>query len=98
MVSGIAAAEAAMHHLGHEALTTGQLVHRGLEEAVSELPDVQIDADTTDADRELADLRRRLAALNDVRIDTDVSTREAAREIDDIRARLAELAATHPDV
>ncbi|HEX4816707.1 MAG TPA: hypothetical protein VFV66_28530 [Nonomuraea sp.] len=80
--------------VGRTAIRTRRL----LEDATKRLPKVEIDADSSDAERELADLARRLRDLSDKRIGIDVDAGQAANEAEQIRRELTALAALHPEV
>lgn len=98
LVTGITAAEARMHGLAADAEVTGRRVRAGLDEALSELPAVDIDADPTEADQEIAALRQRLEVIRDVTIGVDADTDRARTEIEDVRVRLVALVDSHPDI
>ncbi|KJK55647.1 hypothetical protein [Saccharothrix sp. ST-888] len=76
----------------------GDAMRRRLQVAADSLPPVRVNADTGPADRDLAQLREKLAALADKRIGVDISTAKAVQEIDDLQTHLERLALTHPDV
>lgn len=76
----------------------GDAMRRRLQVAADSLPPIRVDADTSEADRDLADLRTRMAALADRRIGVDVSIEQATREIEELQTHLGRLAVTHPDV
>lgn len=95
--AGIARAEARMHGLQADAEATGRRIHDGLEEALSELPEIHITADSTDADREIDSIRQRLEVLRDTRVGIDVPAEQAERDIAEVRARLVALGAMHPE-
>jgi SLT domain-containing protein len=66
--------------------------------ALRDLPKAEITADSSDADRKLADLRARLDELNGKTIGVDISAADAKAELDTIKASLDELARKSPDV
>ncbi|MCW2904696.1 MAG: hypothetical protein JWO67_6961 [Streptosporangiaceae bacterium] len=66
--------------------------------ALRDLPKAEINADSSDADRKLADLRTRLEELNGKTIGVDISAADAKAELDRIKASLDELARKSPDV
>jgi hypothetical protein len=80
--------------VGRTAIKTRRL----LEDATRRLPTIEITADSSDAERELAVLSTRLKSLSDQRIGIDVDAREAANEAEAIRRELTALAALHPEV
>lgn len=64
---------------------------RRVDAALKALPDIQIGADTSEADTEIAGLRTRLQALRDLRIGVDIDASDANRELQEIRAQLARI-------
>jgi hypothetical protein len=73
-------------------------MRRHLDAATRALPDVKIDADTSDADLKIAGIREDLAALRDAHIGVDLDEGEAVERLRRIRADLAELQAERPSV
>ncbi|MBT0771806.1 hypothetical protein KIH74_22890 [Kineosporia sp. J2-2] len=69
----------------------GRALKARLEAAFRSLPDVEIDADSTQADRKIADIRRRISELQDKRIGVDVDARTALVEIRRIQDQLRDL-------
>lgn len=65
---------------------------RRLEAATSNIPDVDIGADATEAEKTLHRLREEMAALGDAKIGVDVSAEKAMAEIHRIKAELAGVA------
>jgi Transglycosylase SLT domain len=65
-----------------------------LESAMKALPTARIDADSTPADRAIADIRAQLEALRDKRIGVDITDARALAELDALRVRLAALSET----
>lgn len=59
--------------------------------AMDKLPKVDLGADSTDADRKIADLRARMAELSGKRIGVDIDAGTALAEMADIRSQLREL-------
>lgn len=59
--------------------------------ALKAIPDIRIDADTSEADTEIAGLRTRLQALRDLRLGVDIDTGEALAEIQAIQQRLRQI-------
>jgi hypothetical protein len=80
--------------VGRTAIKTRQL----LESATKRLPEIEITADSSDAERDIADLARRLRGLADKRIGIDLDAGEAAREAESLRRELTELAALNPEL
>ncbi|MFK0182295.1 hypothetical protein ACIQVR_40795 [Streptomyces xanthochromogenes] len=76
----------------------GQRVRAAVAEAEAALPNINIDADTSPAQAEIASLRAQLTALKDQRIGVDIDAATALARIDDIQARLARLSASDADV
>lgn len=80
--------------VGRTAIRTRKL----LEDATKRLPEVEITADSSDAERAVADLSKRLGDLSSKRIGIDIDARAAADETEKIRRELTALAAMHPEV
>lgn len=81
--------------------TDGQLGNRlraAVAQAQASLPHVNIGADTTPAELELARLRAQLASLADARIGIDIDAATALSQIEEIQGRLARLSAQDVDV
>jgi phage-related protein len=69
-----------------------------LEAAFRSLPDVEIDADSTGADREIAALKADLETLRDKRIGIDIDAASAMAEVDRLTDQLRLLGQQSPDV
>ncbi|MEV1245081.1 hypothetical protein [Nonomuraea sp. NPDC049750] len=69
-----------------------------LEDATKRLPKIEITADTSDAERQVADLSRRLQDLSGKRIGIDLDARQAAEEAEKLRRELTQLAAMNPEI
>ncbi|MFE9735489.1 peptidoglycan DD-metalloendopeptidase family protein [Streptomyces sp. NPDC005863] len=69
-----------------------------LEAAFRSLPKLQIDANTSEADAELQELRARMERLSNKRIGIDIDAAAAKAEIKQIEADLTRLGAKHPNV
>lgn len=69
-----------------------------VEAALRAMPDVDIDANSSDVDRTIAEIRTRLAALRDARIDVDIDAGTALAEVQAIKADIDALAARSPSV
>ncbi|MEU6990408.1 peptidoglycan DD-metalloendopeptidase family protein [Streptomyces sp. NPDC046465] len=78
--------------------TFGQRLRAQVQAAEASLPNINIGADTTPAEVEIARLRAQLTALRDVRIGVDMDVATATARIEAIQARLAALAASDADV
>lgn len=81
--------------------TDGQLGTRlraAVQQAEASLPNVNIGADTTPAQVEIARLRAQLTSLRDARIGIDVDAATAMARITEIQARLVQLSTQNPDV
>lgn len=76
----------------------GRVAKAKIESALKDLPNPTIDADSTPAERKIAELRARLEELRDKRIGVDLSGEEALAKAKEIAAELDELARKHPDV
>jgi predicted nucleic acid-binding Zn-ribbon protein len=66
-------------------------MQRDIEAAVKALPDIEIDADSSDAQREIAHIRGELAAIADQRVGIDIDADEASARVDALRGRLEAL-------
>lgn len=69
-----------------------------LEAALRNLPEIRLHANSTDAEREIAQIRAQIQSLRDARIGIDVSSADAVAAIDHLRERLARLSASNADV
>jgi hypothetical protein len=76
----------------------GQRLRAQVQAAQASLPDINIGADTSPAQAELATLRGQLAALSDQRVGIDIDAATASARIDEIRARLRLLGVTATDI
>jgi hypothetical protein len=66
--------------------------------ALRALPAARITADSSDADRQLADIRAKMDALSSKRIGVDVDAASAFAQVRALQARLSELASKSPDI
>ncbi|WFG44385.1 hypothetical protein [Pseudonocardia alni] len=71
---------------------------RRLQAALSSLPEIEIDANSTPAQREVARIRDEMASLADKRIGIDISADEAIREAQRLERELDELSRTSTEV
>ncbi|MGW2048531.1 hypothetical protein ACWCPF_25615 [Streptomyces sp. NPDC001858] len=78
--------------------TFGQRLRAQVQAAEASLPNINLTADSTAAEVEIARLRAQLTALRDVRIGVDMDTATATARIDAIQARLQRLSASDADV
>ncbi|MGW5210026.1 hypothetical protein ACWEQO_02090 [Streptomyces sp. NPDC004051] len=69
-----------------------------LQAALANLPEVRLRADSSDAQRELYDIRAQMMALRDVRIGIDVDAATASAAMTQLQARLDRLSASDADV
>lgn len=76
----------------------GRSMQQRLSNAVRNIPDIEIRADSSQADRDVADLRARLDALSNRRIGVDISVEDALRETEELQVNLDRLSRTHPDI
>ncbi|NUS27533.1 MAG: hypothetical protein HOV92_25345 [Streptomyces sp.] len=76
----------------------GQGVQRELRDLVSHLPDIQIDGNSSQLDRDMARVRRELDELSSQRIGVDISIEEALRRINELQPHINRLSDQHPDV
>lgn len=73
-------------------------LQRRITRAIDSLPDIELDADSTDADRAIAGIRSELAALADKQIGVDIDTETARRQVVDLEQRLRSLSDVDIDV
>jgi len=66
-------------------------LQRRIRRAVESLPDIELDANATDADRAIAEIRGELAALSDKKIGVDINTEEARVQVAALEERLRAL-------
>jgi hypothetical protein len=81
--------------------TDGQLgtrLREAVRQAEASLPNVNIGADTTPAEVEIARLRAQLSSLSDARIGIDIDAATALARITEIQTRLARLSTETPNV
>lgn len=95
---GAAARPAAARQGDDTAGAFARTLRARLEAAFRSLPQLQIGADTSEADSDLQALRVRMETLADKRIGIDISETEARAEIDAIKAELTRLGAEHPNI
>jgi phage-related protein len=69
-----------------------------LEAALKSLPEIEIDADTSDAEKKIAEIRSDLETLADQRIGVDVDETTALAQLDRLKAELDEVGARSPSV
>lgn len=69
-----------------------------LEAALANLPEIHLNANSSDAEREIANIRAQMTALKDVRIGIDISSADATAIIDRLQERLTRLSASDADV
>lgn len=69
-----------------------------LRAALRDLPSIVIDADSTPADRAIAELRQRLSTLSSQTIGVDISSEEASAEIDALKEELDSLSRSAPNL
>ncbi|MGW9245721.1 hypothetical protein [Streptomyces badius] len=87
---------------GHIRLETdgsfGQRLRAQIQAAEASLPNINIGADTSPAQAEIASLRGQLTALSDQRVGIDIDAATALARITEIQARLQRLSASDADV
>ncbi|KOU62099.1 hypothetical protein ADK57_25695 [Streptomyces sp. MMG1533] len=76
----------------------GRAFRTRVEAALRDLPDVEIDADSTDAQREIARIRTQLLAMRDMQVGVDIDAAEATARIARLQERLQRLSASDADV
>lgn len=69
-----------------------------VERAVRSLPDIELRADSSDADRRIAEIRRELATLSSKRIGVDVDASQAQARIERLSSELSRLSRQSPNV
>ncbi|MFJ9633838.1 hypothetical protein ACIRU8_39700 [Streptomyces sp. NPDC101175] len=81
--------------------TDGQLgtrLREAVKQAEASLPNVNIGADTTEAEVEIARLRAQLTALSTARVGIDIDAATALARVTEIQARLARLSSENPNI
>ncbi|MGW9399356.1 hypothetical protein [Streptomyces sp. NPDC055642] len=78
--------------------TFGQRLRAQVQAAEASLPNINLTADSSDVDVEIARLRAQLTALRDVRIGVDMDTATATARIQAIQTRLQALSSSDADV
>jgi phage-related protein/polyhydroxyalkanoate synthesis regulator phasin len=76
----------------------GESMQRTLRAAVDDIPEVQLDANSSDLDRDLDRVRRELAEIADQRIGVDVSIEDALSRLADLEPHLERLQRSHPSI
>lgn len=76
----------------------GTSMQRTLRAAVDDIPDIEIDGDSTELDRDLVRVRRQLQQLSEKRIGVDISVEDALREMARLEPHLERLRHSHPSV
>ncbi|MEU9198847.1 hypothetical protein [Streptomyces sp. NPDC048332] len=76
----------------------GESMQRTLRAAVDDLPDIEIDGDSTDLDRDLARVRQELDQLANQRIGVDISLEDALAQMERLEPHLERLQRYHPNV
>ncbi|MFD7776659.1 peptidoglycan DD-metalloendopeptidase family protein [Streptomyces sp. NPDC059753] len=71
----------------------GAKLRAAVQAAEASLPNINIGADTSPAQAEIASLRGRLTALRDVKIGVDISAEDALAQVREIQLKLRELSA-----
>ena len=69
-----------------------------LQAALATLPEIRLRADSSDAQRELADIQARMRALSDARLGIDVDAATARAAMEQLQARLDRLSASDADI
>ncbi|MFF4090412.1 hypothetical protein ACFYY9_26550 [Streptomyces nigra] len=78
--------------------TFARSLRGALQAGLARLPEVQLRADSSDAQRELAAIQAQMRALSDVRIGIDVDSATATAAMAQLQARLDRLSASDADV
>lgn len=66
--------------------------------ALADMPEIRLNANSTDAEREIHQIRAQLTALRDVRIGIDISSADATAALAHMQERLARLSASDANV
>lgn len=75
-----------------------ETLQRNLTRAIESLPEIDPEADFSDAQREIADVRRELQTLNDLRIGVDIDAAEAESRMRELQDRLRRLSTESADI
>lgn len=70
----------------------GQAARKGIEAALKDLPNPTIDADSSPAERKIAELRTELEDLKDKKIGVDITADEVLAKVAEIKAALEDMA------
>lgn len=76
----------------------GRSMRAAVAAALRDLPEVELNADSTDAQREIHAIRAQLQALSDMNVGVDIDAAEATARIARLQERLQRLAASDVDV
>ncbi|MET7619028.1 hypothetical protein [Streptomyces sp. NPDC005408] len=76
----------------------GRTFRTRVEAALRSLPDIQIGANTSEADADIRALRVQLETLASQRIGIDIDAATARRQVDELERELTRLGARHPDI
>ncbi|MGA5506822.1 hypothetical protein [Streptomyces umbrinus] len=76
----------------------GAGIQRTLRDAVDDIPDIPIDGNSSDLDRDLARVRRQMDELASQRIGVDISVEEALRRMEELEPHLERLSRQHPSI
>jgi hypothetical protein len=76
----------------------GQSMRAQIQRAVDEIPEVEIDGDSTDLDRDVDRVRRELLDLANTRIGVDISVEEALRRMAELEPHLDRIEHSHPNL
>ncbi|MFD3310059.1 hypothetical protein [Streptomyces sp. NPDC058694] len=76
----------------------GAGIQRTLRDAVDDIPDIPIDGNSSELDRDLARVRRQMDELASQRIGVDISVEEALRRMEELEPHLERLSRQHPSI
>ncbi|QQZ56854.1 hypothetical protein IFE09_27015 [Streptomyces microflavus] len=76
----------------------GESMQRTLRNALDDIPEVELNGDTSELDRDLHRVRRDLQRLSERRIGVDISIEDALREMERLEPHLERLQRTHPSL
>lgn len=74
----------------------GRAMQQNIADAIADIPEVELDADSSQLDRDLDRVRRELAELAEQRIGVDISIEDALSRIEDLEPHLERLQREHP--
>ncbi|MDT0473012.1 hypothetical protein RM863_12845 [Streptomyces sp. DSM 41014] len=76
----------------------GRGVQRELRDLTAHLPEIQIDGNSSDLDRDLARVRQEMERLSNQRIGIDIPVDDAIRQIRELQPHIQRLSNEHPEI